>query len=424
MGIETNVKADNTLDKAKPSVTGTSFVSGISKNGNEAFVSLRKQEKTNMNPEPEIFNIIDADNENYDLTIDSEASIVDKVLNIVKSVLKDIFGDLFSKIDNYKKMMSNIEKIEKCGVNSENIQIVLKNGDKFILDSEYRVVFAKVEQNEWTYCYDIQDTKKFDVNGIVVEQSDIKKEVYKKPSGETLVVMKNGDTYLFDMKNRIIEVKTEEYEIHYDYDSELKEFYGLTNIASIQYTAKAIIRGHEINYYSLGDSTSNKDACVPINFSNQYQKFPDSILEEIAKSFFSVVIGDKSISLNNPLNGNYGAYVHYDEQVYMFVPNNHDLNSSYYQYNTPLHEGAHVIQFCCNIDEEKLKSLFETYKNLLPQLKSSCYNVNIDYEESPNYWEFFADAVVNYYLNPDELKRYIPEVYQYIDSIFNEMGGE
>lgn len=101
----------------------------------------------------------------------------------------------------------------------------------------------------------------------------------------------------------------------------------------------------------------------------------------------------------------------------IYVPNSEDANSDYYKYNTPLHEMSHIIQSSLEIDEIKLENLYEEYKDVLPTLDESCYNEK-NYDTTPNSNEFFADSVINYYLNPIELERYLPEVYNFIDEIF------
>lgn len=89
-------------------------------------------------------------------------------------------------------------------------------------------------------------------------------------------------------------------------------------------------------------------------------------------------------------------------------------------YNTLSHETTHIIQTIVDIDEIKLNNLYKEYKDILPVLYESCYNVNLNYDETLNINEFFADAVTNYYLNPIELERYIPELYDFINDI---LGG-
>ena len=80
---------------------------------------------------------------------------------------------------------------------------------------------------------------------------------------------------------------------------------------------------------------------------------------------------------------------------------------------------AHIIHSSIDIDNQTLMSLFNQYKTILPSLNQSCYNDDSGYEETPNIKEFFADSITNYYLNPAQLKRYIPEVYNFIDNYLN-----
>lgn len=246
-------------------------------------------------------------------------------------------------------------------------------------------------------------------------------------SENILITLNSGDTYLFDSEQRIIGIHTSEYDIHYDYEvsdamkQNIYERYGLDMSVPLDYMASVDIRGHRMWYYSTGAHEEGSTIITPINFTEQYKKFPDAILEAMCSSMDGILIGPRENSPFNPLDGKYGAYVAENQlgQTFMFVPDSVDFESDYYITKTPLHEGAHIVEKSIELDQRQLQQLFSNYKEILPQLSQSCYSVSADYQVTPNSKEFFADAVTNYFLNPTELERYLPEVYAFVDAIFN-----
>lgn len=242
------------------------------------------------------------------------------------------------------------------------------------------------------------------------------------------VVLDNGEQYIFDSDHRIIGIYKDNYSIFYNYDVRetqkdvIREKLGLDDNTKVNFVATTTIKGENIQYYSVGDSNISNDVNFPINFSEQYQKFSKSVLAQISKSLFGIFIGNRDISSYQPLNGRYGAYANSDTdfgEKYIYIPSEENSQRDYYKYNTPLHEMAHIIHSSIDIDNQTLMSLFNQYKTILPSLNQSCYNDDSGYEETPNIKEFFADSITNYYLNPAQLKRYIPEVYNFIDNYLN-----
>ena len=345
-----------------------------------------------------------------------------KIVNSVNS--KSLNFDVSKKTNNIDKMnFSNITKngintfdfkdIEMVNLSSNNNSIIdgiknlfLETGlsilSIFGVDNAYGL-FAKNK---------IDDVKAIDI-------SDVSK--VSEDSSNIKVTLKNGDMYIFDSEERIIGIKTEDYNIYYDYNvsesekERVRQLLDLNDNVDVNFVATTEMKGEALNYYSVGDADISNDVNFPINFSKQYQNFPKDVLAEISSSMFGIILGNRETSPYNPLGGSYGAYAtsgNSDGEKYIFVPNSEDANSDYYKYNTPLHEMSHIIQSSLEIDEVKLENLYEEYREILPTLEESCY------DELPDSDEFFADAVTNYYLNAIELERYLPEVYNFIDEIF------
>lgn len=349
-----------------------------------------------------------------------------KIVNSVNP--KSLNYDVSKKNDCIDKIVS--PNTVKTGINtfkSKNIEMVNLSSNNSIID-EIKTFFLEaglsilsifgIDNAYGLFAKNqIDDVKAIDI-------SDMSK--VSEDSSNIKVTLKNGDMYIFDSEERIIGIKTEDYNIYYDYNvsesekERIRQLLDLNENVDVNFAATTEIKGEALNYYSVGYANISNDVNFPINFSKQYQNFPKEVLAEISSSVFGIILGDREISPYNPLEGNYGAYAtsgNSDGEKYIFVPNSNDANSDYYKYNTPLHEMSHIIQSSIEIDEIKLKNLYEEYKEVLPTLEKSCYKSN-NYDETPNKNEFFADAVTNYYLNTIELERYLPEVYNFIDEIF------
>ena len=322
-----------------------------------------------------------------------------------------------SKISN----ISNVDKIQKIGngtFNTSGKMQKVSNIEDFFMDIFNDMLFDFSKTLELFNANKISGINESDISDVNRSGAD---------SENIMVTLKNGDVYIFDKQKRIVSVDKENYHIYYNYDvndyekSQITNMFGISSNETVNFVATVDVKGEKFKYYSVGNSDISNDVNFPINFSEQYQNFSQEILSRLSSSMFGIIIGDKDLSPYNPLGGSYGAYAtgsNSDGEKYIFIPNDADANRDYYKYNTPLHETAHIIQTIIDIDEIKLNNLYKEYKDILPVLDESCYNVNLNYDETPNINEFFADAVTNYYLNPIELERYIPELYDFINDIF------
>ena len=342
-------------------------------------------------------------------------------------IVNDVNNSLNSKVKSNNTNTSKISSVTDIHKSQNINNISLNNQNKIQKISSIGEVIVDVFNEVFL---DFSKTLElFETNKIVdINEDDIRDVARTGANLENIMVtLKSGDTYTFDKQKRIITVDKENYHIYYNYDvsdyekTQISNMFGISSNEIVNFIATVDVKGEEFKYYSVGNSDISNDVNFPINFSEQYQNFPQEILSNLSSSMFGVIIANKELSSNNPLGGSYGAYAmasNPNGEKYIFIPNTKDANSDYYKYNTPLHETAHIIQKTIDIDEIKLDSLYKEYKDILPVLDESCYNVNLNYDETPNINEFFADAVTNYYLNPTELERYIPELYDFINDIF------
>lgn len=218
--------------------------------------------------------------------------------------------------------------------------------------------------------------------------------------------------------------------ISFDYDisdserEELNKGYKLNPDAPIDFIARSNIRGHEFKFYSI-DSDNGQEASLVKNFSTLYnESYSDEILALIENNFTGILISPWYWSDSPELQGTAGAYVSIanNRDPYMFIPCDKDFNSAYYKYTTPYHETGHVIQANLErqhrFDTKTLEELYDKYKETMATMPESSYSNGRGNTESPDEDEFFADASVNYFMCPEELQRYMPEVYDFVKEIY------
>ena len=351
-------------------------------------------------------------------------------MKIVNSVnLKPLNYNVSKSTKNIEKInVTNINKTIDSGHKDQNVEMVNLNTNSSLID-EIKNFFLETGLSILSIfgvdnAYSLFSKNKID-DVKAIDISDVSR--ISENSSNIKVTLKNGDIYIFDDKDRIIGIKTDGYNIYYNYDiseydkERVRDVLGLTESVNVNFIATTEVNGEALNYYSIGEADVSNDVNFPINFSKQYQRFPKEVLEKLSSSMFGIILGDRETSPYDPLEGGYGAYAtsgNPNGEKYIFVPNSENANSDYYKYNTPLHEMSHIIQSSLEIDEIELGELYVEYKEVLPTLEESCYS-SYKYDETPNMTEFFADSVVNYFLNHIELERYLPEVYDFISGIFS-----
>ena len=106
---------------------------------------------------------------------------------------------------------------------------------------------------------------------------------------------------------------------------------------------------------------------------------------------------------------------------FVFIPGDNIVDLPYYANQVPLHEMGHIYESAYksdnNFDQETWNKLYENKKWILPWLSGSGYTPPSHWT-TPNEREFFADSTANYYLYPNELKRFMPEVYYFLNNLY------
>ena len=152
--------------------------------------------------------------------------------------------------------------------------------------------------------------------------------------------------------------------------------------------------------------------------------YPPSAIDKIfsCPDFYGFVFGPSYKELDSL----YNAYAHGKNYIFLTptIPLKMLFNNN--SYDTIVHEIAHILDavqapngFNYNSrSSQEIKDLYEKYKKIIVEFSTGGYQ---GYEEIPNVIEFFAKSTTMYLLSPDELKEFMPEVYEYLDEFYKNI---
>lgn len=228
---------------------------------------------------------------------------------------------------------------------------------------------------------------------------------------------------------------------HYDFDG--------ANIRNYKTNSEFfIINGHKLEIAQVLPKDCTSIELLAYNFTkanviNTIRTFPEEYLDAaVQKNNVIVLTCDKN---SQDHGGSWGGY--YCGKNFAWpedgsvVINAHGsfYNINYYTVDAVIHEFGHkyddilngmgkfdngITDIYMTDKSEKWNDLYKEYKGILPDIVEGCYTEE-GFENSNNpRTEFFAESMVAYFLNPAELKRLCPEVYDEITSIMgHDYGG-
>ena len=173
------------------------------------------------------------------------------------------------------------------------------------------------------------------------------------------------------------------------------------------------------------------------NTINTMRTLPNKYLELCAKgNSNNIILTCDTKAMNNAGNwaGYYKASSLFNKNTNMIVIDAHGSfnNNEYYTQNTVIHEMSHKfddMMYSKNIidklfgkinytnSDDKWENAFNKYKNVLNSINDN------GYENYPNINEFFADASVAYFKNPQAVKNLCPEVYNLMNKMLDGEYG-
>ena len=404
----------------------------------DIYNNYNNKKETNSYEELEKYNIF----VDQDLEITSCGHYENDSIYEIGEIIIDIFND-----GRIELGCMNVTNAKRINIDKDGIHIETDNGTWTITNDE-KTIFKTKDDKTYKYDFDIR----LKTNpGSITDDYIIDINNYKIDGNGNIVYSddKTKIELIYDNQGRTLSFNQNNVTIEYNYNPTEEDRKALKNMNGdiyaddnmpINYVATAKIRGYETKYYSVGDQEETNTTYYPIAASLAYSKYSDRILSILESDFYAgTVIGPWELSEKTEDNNNVAAYTNNNwtdkEKFHIFIPYEEcQYLDNWYKYNIPLHEMTHIIDNyycwyqCEHIDENNIKNtyyndiqnLYEKYKEIAPTLPYSVYNINTGFDNSPNYWEFIADIATNYYINPKALKRYYPELYEFVDRMFGE----
>ncbi len=336
--------------------------------------------------------------------------------NIKNNILKqekfnlEYDNKLNQKIEN-KKNNTNIETINLSyqDLNNNNISFI-KYSDINNDDKEIIVDFFENNGIKDIKSSDIKKIESNGENGYIVElkSGDI---VYFSPnsSNEQKIVgikLANGE-YLAFYSGESINQET----IHSRAD--IKENISIKGLLSID---------EDTSIYWLENTSFKRFLAVSNNIIESLNNYPSNVKDYIlnSKSFEGFYIGDfTALSDQNAIDIITLEGLAYSGKRIM-INTIFPITSKW----VVTHELAHILDYLLGENHylSNTYTIYELYKEYDKPLRK-LLDLSDGYKITghPNSLEFFADLVTIYLTKPEKLKRSIPELYEYIDNLINNI---
>ena len=222
---------------------------------------------------------------------------------------------------------------------------------------------------------------------------------------------------------------------YYDYNSKTINNY-ITNSEMIE------VNGYKYEFAQVLPKDCTNIEFLAYNFAkantiNTMRTLPSKYLELCTKGNSNAIVltcSTEAMNNNSNWSGYYKASSLFRKSTNMIVINTNGSfnNNEYYTQNTVMHEMAHKfddMMYSKNIIDKlfgktnytettsEWQAAYKKYKDVLNSINTS------GYEEYPNVNEFFGDATVAYFKDPEATKVLCPEVYNLINKMLDGEYG-
>ena len=218
---------------------------------------------------------------------------------------------------------------------------------------------------------------------------------------------------------------------YYDYNKNTIDNY-ITNSEIID------INGYEYEFAQVLPKDCTNIENLAYNFAkantiNTMRALPNKYLELCTRgNSNSIILTSNTEAMNN--SGNWAGYYKssslFNKNTNMIVIDAHGSfnNNEYYTQNTIIHELGHKFddmiysknfidklfgKISYTASNNQWQNAYEKYKDVLNSINTN------GYEKYPNVNEFFGDATVAYFKNPNDVKTLCPEVYDLINKMLD-----
>lgn len=318
-------------------------------------------------------------------------------------------SELNQTIDN-KKNITDIETINLSYQDSDNNDINYIKHSNTNADKE--IIINYFEDNG------IKDIKKSDIK--TIEYNDEDGYAVELKSGDIIYFSPN---YLNEQKIVGIKLANGEYLAFYPEESINQEsIHSRTSIKeNISIKGLLAIDGNTSIYW-LENTSFKRFLSVSNNIMENLNNYPSNVKDYIlnSESFEGFYVGDFTAVDDTGLTEliTVVGYAYSNKRV-MFNTIFPTISNS-----DIIHELAHILdhllgegQYLSNTYD--IKKLYKEYDKQLRKLLD--LSDGYKFIGHPDSNEFFADAITTYLTKPEKLKRTIPELYEYIDNLINNI---
>lgn len=293
-----------------------------------------------------------------------------------------------------------------------------KNGEiNIYLNNNTRLQINNGVGSLHTVIYSDDNNSTLEVNGIEhdIVYTNTKKNTYVSVSD----YYEEGINYIpkvYKINEKSKQKIREKYDIYDDYDIAGGTIININGKSQVVYW----IRGEGKDDFKMFVNNTHM-------IEEQINYYPPNATDRVIKSgnFHAILVGPlEAIKRQDPNDFYLAAFAVNNYYMYV-VTNKYDFNKD----SSIFHEFSHMLDctmgdgelYFSQIDSE-MSDLFEKNRTEIynhPELVCNDYCVNPD--GIPNEPEFFATLTQLYLTRPDDLKILLPDCYEYMDTIFNNM---
>ena len=288
-------------------------------------------------------------------------------------------------------------------------------------------------------------TGKGNRNGdIVLTSQDGNKLIFKKNGPEYIfdsIIKANNDTIPIQDANREKNGFDAKFFLTTNEQNKIKWTINAKETTRINGYVELDIKGNKTKIYWVGDLSYDKFMERAELIKEAMEVYPEAIINTVFNDEFNgFFIGGRydtnfieQHDFTKEQAESLAGFVDYRRFVYLCG----DAEAKDFYKSTIIHEFAHLLDYALgrnNYDEsyitnsgedKEIKDLYQKYKKILQPIVEGGYNNEKIYPDGiPNEEEFFAESIEIYLTRPDELKKTVPEVYEYIEKMIKDIEKE
>lgn len=203
----------------------------------------------------------------------------------------------------------------------------------------------------------------------------------------------------------------------------VRDYGSINDNVNVKGYARVSGNGLDTKFYWLGSGTK-LDTFIEniLVYTDAFDKFPPNVKDLLMNyGFNGFYIGTpRDANMSNSYIGNYGYAAFYSPNDKIIFINSDSRQTAF----VANHEMGHAIDNAIGKISlsDAVIDLFEKYKITLQDLTGIGYDNTRFPEGFPTSTEFLAEAINQYINNGEELELLIPEIYDYVENLFNSIN--